>query len=554
MSSFPLRNGARLTREFHVSLEARRRYDVDASLVDLRGRVLVVDPKAAERLATAMNRAREAGRFPEAAVSGAEIVAAGVLDEAVHLMLDAYRRERAPDWTARLDASLRERLGDEPVRAARRAFVSAFPPREAMEGRTDVDAWLAGTVDGLPAGEVALEERIAVRLANENPALERFRELVDDRRLGEEDAAWAEAMERRLAEMPGLPGQPGDDDLWSLLRAPMRASPTSLEGQLSYVRKHWGSRLGAHFEGLLGQLTRSLDLLRELRAGGPAGPPGPAPVLDRTALSGGRDEPEAYSPDADWMPSVVLVAKNAYVWLEQLSRWGGTPIRRLDEVPDEALARLRDRGFTGLWLIGLWERSEASARIKRMRGQEDAVASAYALYDYQIAGDLGGEEAWRTLRDQAWRHGIRLAADMVPNHVGIDGRWVVEHPERFLSLPEPPYPGYGFTGPDLSGDPRIEVRIEDGYWESRDAAVVFERIERATGERRYVYHGNDGTSMPWNDTAQIDYLNEEAREAVIEVILDVARKFSIIRFDAAMTLAKKHVQRLWYPPPGEGGA
>jgi glycosidase len=254
------------------------------------------------------------------------------------------------------------------------------------------------------------------------------------------------------------------------------------------------------------------------------------------------------------MPSVVLVAKNAYVWLEQLSRRGGTPVRRLDEVPDEALARLRERGFTGLWLIGLWQRSEASARIKRMRGQEDAVASAYALDDYRIADDLGGEEAWRVLRDQAWRHGIRLAADMVPNHVGIDGRWVIEHPDRFLSLPQPPYPSYTFGGPDLSGDPRIEVRIEDGYWASRDAAVVFERTESATGEKRYVYHGNDGTSMPWNDTAQIDYLNPEAREAVVEVILDVARRFPIIRFDAAMTLAKQHVQRLWYPPPGEGGA
>jgi hypothetical protein len=34
----------------------------------------------------------------------------------------------------------------------------------------------------------------------------------------------------------------------------------------------------------------------------------------------------------------------------------------------------------------------------------------------------------------------------------------------------------------------------------------------------------------------------------------VARNFPIIRFDAAMTLARKHIQRLWFPPPGEGGA
>src|SRR5262249_23076592 len=58
----------------------------------------------------------------------------------------------------------------------------------------------------------------------------------------------------------------------------------------------------------------------------------------------------------------------------------------------------------------------------------------------------------------------------------------------------------------------------------------------------------------WNDTAQLDYLDPATREAVIRTILDVARRFPIIRFDAAMTLAKRHYQRLWFPPPGAGGA
>ena len=73
------------------------------------------------------------------------------------------------------------------------------------------------------------------------------------------------------------------------------------------------------------------------------------------------------------------------------------------------------------------------------------------------------------------------------------------------------------------------------------------------GEVRYIYHGNDGTSMPWNDTAQLNYLLPEVREAVIQTILHVARMFPIIRFDAAMTLAKRHYQRLWFPEPGSGG-
>ena len=208
--------------------------------------------------------------------------------------------------------------------------------------------------------------------------------------------------------------------------------------------------------------------------------------------------------------------------------------------------------MTGLWLIGLWERSKASERIKRMRGNPDAVASAYSLDDYRIAEDLGGEGAYANLRDRAWSRGIRLASDMVPNHMGIDSRWVVDHPEWFLSVPEPPFPAYTYTGADLSADPRVGIVLEDHYWNDSDAAVVFKRFDRDTGDERYVYHGNDGTSFPWNDTAQLDFLSAEVREQVIRTILDVARRFPIIRFDAAMVLAKKHVERLWWPQPGAG--
>jgi hypothetical protein len=84
--------------------------------------------------------------------------------------------------------------------------------------------------------------------------------------------------------------------------------------------------------------------------------------------------------------------------------------------------------------------------------------------------------------------------------------------------------------------------------------VVFRRRDRASGHTEYVYHGNDGTTFAWNDTAQLDYSKALVREQVIQTILSVARQFPIIRFDAAMTLAKKHVQRLWFPLPGSGGS
>ena len=337
---------------------------------------------------------------------------------------------------------------------------------------------------------------------------------------------------------------------------PARAAPTSLAGQLRYIRTAWAGILGSSLDELIRVLDLTIGILAEeeralhLRFGG--GGPGTGPT-ERPSFAGGAEEVEAFSSDSAWMPRVVLIAKSTYVWLDQLSRTYGRDIHTLDAIPDEELDTLARWGVTGLWLIGLWQRSVASERIKRWRGNQEAVASAYSLDDYRIADDIGGEGAYAHLRDRAWSRGIRLASDMVPNHMGIDSRWVIEHPEWFLSLPEPPYPGYTYGGADLSSDPRVGIVLEDHYWDDSDAAVVFKRFDRQSGDVRYVYHGNDGTSFPWNDTAQLDFLDPGVREQVIRTILDVARRFPIIRFDAAMVLAKKHIERLWWPEPGQGG-
>ncbi len=298
-------------------------------------------------------------------------------------------------------------------------------------------------------------------------------------------------------------------------------------------------------------MLSSLDFVREEEK--PVfsfGGPGPVEVYEYLDI---LSEPEQFSPDRDWMPNLVLIAKNSYVWLDQLSKKYGRFISQLDQVPEAELEEMARWGITGLWLIGLWERSMASQRIKQLRGNPEAAASAYSLFSYDIAADLGGETAYLNLREKARKYGIRLASDMVPNHMGIDSRWVVEHPDWFISLDYSPFPSYTFNGPNLSWDERVGIYLEDHYYDNSDAAVVFKRVDHWTGSEKYVYHGNDGTSMPWNDTAQLNYLLPEVREAVIQTILHVARKFPIIRFDAAMTLAKKHYQRLWYPEPGSGG-
>jgi len=526
-------------REFHVRRTARERYGIDDALLGARGDLLVADLAAIRHLAARMNSVRPAGA---PSVGGGDIVALGLLHEIAHLLATRLETLGGGGMAAGL-RDVRREFGDDADLVLDR-FSAAFPGRGPD-----------------PEPPVArLEELVLTRIANENPAIGPLRELIDDRVLrdGTRYDEVIGGLERSFAAGPTVELDDGTRvSLIELLRAPARHVPTSLAGQLRYVREHWSSILGADLDALIGRLDIAIGVLAEeerglhLRFGGGGGPKeGPPDVPSFTGAV--VDEPEAFSSDSAWMPSVVLMAKSTYVWLDQLSRRHGREIRTLDAIPDEDLDTLAGWGVTGLWLIGLWQRSVASERIKRMRGNVDAVASAYSLDDYRIADDLGGEAAYANLRDRAWTRGIRLASDMVPNHMGIDSRWVIEHPEWFLSLPEPPFPAYTYTGADLSPDPRVAIVLDDHYWDDTDAAVVFKRVDRWTGDERYVYHGNDGTSFPWNDTAQLDFLSAEVREHVIKVIIDVARRFPIIRFDAAMVLAKKHIQRLWWPLPGSG--
>jgi hypothetical protein len=283
-----------------------------------------------------------------------------------------------------------------------------------------------------------------------------------------------------------------------------------LEGQLRFVIEKWGHLFGETFSV---RVLRGLDFIREeiIRKG--QGPIDSRKAETHVPIFGGNEyaEYERYSLDKDWMPRLVLLAKNTYVWLGQLSKKYQCDITTLDQIPDEELDLLASRGFTGLWLIGLWERSRASESIKQRMGQEDAVASAYSLHSYDIADDLGDWNALNDLRSRAWARGIRLSADMVPNHMGIDSTWVMEHSDWFLSSSFPPYPSYTFNSKNLSDDSRAAIILEDHYYNHSDASVVFKRIDSQTHETRYIYHGNDGTSFPWNDTAQLDYTNPAVR-------------------------------------------
>ncbi len=532
------------TYEFHVSRRARDLYQLDEALFATDGRLISGDFRVARAFVDRIHAGT--GRL----IPASHIYAAGLIEEILHLLIRNYERQN-PGSMARAFGFVEASLGAKAQETLAR-FVTEFPPTAIYGGKRSAQDYLAADTGGVSNRQIAMEEMLLLDLANKNPALEPYKEFFDDTVL------WGSAYPQSIqllrdffARQPRIGGSAAApaETLIEILAAPAKAAPYSLEGQLQYLLNRWRAVLGRHVVQLI---LRGMDYVREeaIRHAGPANFEAKPSVPEYR----GYPEYERYSPDTDWMPSLVLMAKNSYVWMEQLSRKYGRWIRTLDQIPDEELDLLARRGFTGLWMIGLWERSRASQRIKQRMGQADAVASAYSLYSYEIASDLGGWGALENLRARAGQRGIRLSADMVPNHMGIDSRWVIEHPDWFLSLDQAPFASYSFNSDNVSDDERVGIFLEDHYYNHSDAAVVFQRRDLWTGSVRYVYHGNDGTAFPWNDTAQLDYTRADVREAVIQTILHVARNFPIIRFDAAMTLTKKHIQRLWFPEPGTGGA
>ncbi|MBV8115845.1 MAG: alpha-amylase, partial [Silvibacterium sp.] len=564
--------------EFHISRKVRDKLDVTGLLFSYTGNAVFADVTASRKLAARLNEARGPDAEP---INAGALFAMGIIDELNHALAAEYRKHVDPQVLSEALRWFAGKIAPANLERMLLTFVEQFPNVDVYQGKLTVAQWLNGTTEGLPNREAALEELMLLWLANSNPAFTPFRELFEDNDLKQHTAykAVTAALPDYMGTRPPLSPEVGT--LLDALRAPMLDSPDSITGQLDYIRDKWAKYLGPDLRRVL----LAIDVVREediaiwLRFHPPGpdwhrhGPPGWGGEgfvgdtfvgFDQDFVPGGRryghdyqaplHEYEAFSVDQAWMPNVVLVAKSTYVWLEQLSKKYCRHIHRLEHIPDEELRLLADRGITGLWLIGLWERSVASRTIKRLRGHGDAVASAYSLKDYHIADDLGGDTGYANLRDRARRFGIRLASDMVPNHMGIDSPWVIEHPDWFIYRWESPFPVYCYTGPDLSPDSRVEIKIEDHYYDQSDAAVCFRLRNHRDGTTRYIYHGNDGTSFPWNDTAQLDYSKAEVREHVIQTILHVARQFPIIRFDAAMVLAKRHLQRLWFPLPGAGGS
>ena len=227
-------------------------------------------------------------------------------------------------------------------------------------------------------------------------------------------------------------------------------------------------------------------------------------------------------------PSLYQI--NTRVWLTELSKNLGRPAT-LDDIPDTELDHLAAMGFDWVWFLSVWTTGEKARKVSLENPEwrhefeqtlpdlkeEDIGGSGFAIADYQVHPNLGGEQALKRLREKLKKRGLKLMLDFVPNHMGPDHRWVQEYPEYFVSG----------TESDLVQNP-----------------LNYIRVDRKQGPIILAY-GRDPYFAGWPDTLQLDYSNSATAEAMKQELVRISSQCDGVRCDMAMLILPEVFERTW---------
>lgn len=236
-------------------------------------------------------------------------------------------------------------------------------------------------------------------------------------------------------------------------------------------------------------------------------------------------------PRKPWRSHPHLYQVNTWAWLDELAAAAGRPMR-LGDVADAEWDRLAGLGFDLVYLLGVWRRSLAGRRYPRTDAAafrhfdrvlpgwtlDSVVGSPFSIAAYEPDPRIGDWAAIDAVRAKLHARGMRLMLDFVPNHLGPDHPWIESHPERFVRGTEADY--------------------------QRDPSA-FHLVERAGAPPHFVARGRDPYFAPWADTAQVDYFEPAAREAMLGELQVIARHCDGLRCDMAMLVLNDVFARTW---------
>ncbi len=162
-----------------------------------------------------------------------------------------------------------------------------------------------------------------------------------------------------------------------------------------------------------------------------------------------------------------------------------------------------------------WRR-EFSETLPDLR-DDDIAGSGFAIQDYTVHRDLGGDAALGRLRARLRMRGLRLMLDFVPNHMAPDHPWAEEHPDYFVHGSEA----------DLARAPQNYCRAQ------------------CAGSQRLLALGRDPYFDGWPDTLQLNYGNPALQQAMIGELQRIAGQCDGVRCDMAMLVLPEVFERTW---------
>lgn len=229
-----------------------------------------------------------------------------------------------------------------------------------------------------------------------------------------------------------------------------------------------------------------------------------------------------------WSHNPRIYEINTWVWLTELSQKYDEVIT-LETVPQAEIDHLASYDFDAIWLMGVWYRgatTRASALnyVHEYRGalpditEDDVVGSAYAIAAYDVEEALGGRDGLAVFRQRLHERGMKLILDFVPNHTGLDHRWLLEHPEYYMQAAP--------------------------LWLDKAPGEFFE-IQIARRTRAIIAHGRDPYFPGWIDTAQLNAYSHGYRAATVKTLRDIASMADGVRCDMAMLMTNAVFEQTW---------
>lgn len=226
---------------------------------------------------------------------------------------------------------------------------------------------------------------------------------------------------------------------------------------------------------------------------------------------------------------------NTWAWLAGLAESLKRPVSLADLPPSE-WDGMAEFGFDAVWLMGVWQRSQAGRAIAQANGNiktacasvcpglqvsRDIVGSPYCIAAYDVDDVLGGRTGLAAARQELAKRGMKLILDYVPNHTAPDHAWVAGHGEFYIQGADK----------DLESAPGRFFRNERGEIFAHGAP------SRNAGDA-------------WTDTVQLNAFHQGMRSTAVKTLNEIAEQCDGIRCDMAMLLLSEAFESTWGPYAG----